>query len=290
MPDLLIHSMSEFADIILPALHIAGAREIVEIGAEFGGMSQLLADHAAESGGRLTSIDPCPKAEFLDWVGGTPAVNHVAEMSLPAIPHVAQADAWVIDGDHNWYTVFHELTAVREVCRRDGTPMLAFLHDIAWPWARRDLYYAPETIPEAYRHPHCFDSGVTLDDPGVRRGRGFRGHGQFAVALHEGGPRNGVLTGIEDFLEAELAEGRELGFAEIPGVFGLGVIFALDAEWSAALADHLLPLHQNRLLATLERNRLANYLKVIDLQDTAETRAAVAKMLPQKLADMVLSS
>jgi hypothetical protein len=290
VPDLLIHSMSEFADIILPALQIAGAREIVEIGAEFGGMSQLLADHAAESGGRLTSIDPCPKAEFLDWVAGTPAVNHVAEMSLAAIPNVAGADAWVIDGDHNWYTVFHELSLVSEVCRRDGTPMLAFLHDIAWPWARRDLYYAPETIPEGHRHPHCFDSGVTLDDPGVRRARGFRGHGQFAVALREGGPKNGVLTGIEDFLEAELAEGRELGFAEIPGVFGLGVIFALDADWSAPLADHLLPLHQNRLLATLERNRLANYLHVIELQDIAAERTAVSKILPPELADLVLCS
>lgn len=290
MPDLLVHSMSEFADIILPALEIAGVREIVEIGAEFGGMSQLLADHAARNDGRLTSIDPCPKPEFLDWVAATPAINHVPRMSLDAIRSVSAADAWVIDGDHNWYTVFNELSQVSEVCRRDGKPLLAFLHDIAWPWARRDLYYAPETIPEGYRHPHCFDSGVTLDSPHLKRGRGFRGLGQFAIALHEGGPRNGVLTAIEDFLEAELNEGRELGFAEIPGVFGLGVLFAMDADWSAPLADHLLPLHQHSLLATLERNRLANYLKVVDLQDDAETRAAVARILPPEIANMVLSS
>ena len=47
MPDLLIHSMSEFSDLIIDSLAIAGAAEIVEIGAEFGGMSQVLADYAA---------------------------------------------------------------------------------------------------------------------------------------------------------------------------------------------------------------------------------------------------
>ena len=40
---LLIHSMSEFSDIILHGLQIAGARNIAEVGAEFGGMSQQLA-------------------------------------------------------------------------------------------------------------------------------------------------------------------------------------------------------------------------------------------------------
>ena len=43
MSNLLIHSMSEFSEIILPSLEIAGATEIVEIGAEFGGMSTVLA-------------------------------------------------------------------------------------------------------------------------------------------------------------------------------------------------------------------------------------------------------
>jgi hypothetical protein len=39
MSNLLIHSMAEFSDLILGSLAIAGARHIVEIGAEFGGMS-----------------------------------------------------------------------------------------------------------------------------------------------------------------------------------------------------------------------------------------------------------
>ena len=267
MAELLIHSMKEFEGIILPALEAAGAREIVEIGAEYGGMSQLLADHAEAQGGRLTSIDPAPKAEFLDWVADRPAVRHVAALSLEAIAEQTDVDAWIVDGDHNWYTVYHELKAIHQCCRRDGKPMLVFLHDVAWPCARRDLYYAPDQIPEAYRHDHDWTGGMVPGFAGLIPHRGFRGCGQFAAALVEGGPRNGVLTAIEDFLTEALEAGQDFAFAEVPAVFGLGVLFAMDAPWSTAVAEIVLPYHDNQLIRRLEENRLANYLTVIDAQD-----------------------
>jgi hypothetical protein len=108
---------------------------------------------------------------------------------------------------------------------------------------------------------------------GLLPGEGFRGHGAFAFALHEGGPRNGVLTAVDDFLAKSLAAGREYAFAEIPAVFGLGVLFSRDAAWSQRLADVLLPFHNNPLLARLEHNRLRNYLKVIEMQDQAAAAA-----------------
>jgi len=175
----------------------------------------------------------------------------------------------VIDGDHNWYTVHNELKQADAICKRDGKPLLAILHDINWPSGRRDMYYAPDTIPAAFRHPYSYDGGAVLGESNLVYQRGFRGHGHFAWAAHEGGPRNGVLTAIEDFLEEEHNSGRELGFAEIPAVFGLGVLFDLDAEWSARVAEAVLPYHQNKLIRTLEENRLRNYLRVIELQDAA---------------------
>lgn len=66
MAGLLIHSMSEFSDLILDALKRADARNIVEIGAEYGGMSALVAEHCRARGGQFTTIDPAPKREFLD--------------------------------------------------------------------------------------------------------------------------------------------------------------------------------------------------------------------------------
>jgi hypothetical protein len=269
MTNLLIHSMAEFRDIIMPALAAAKARRIVEIGAEFGGMTQLLASFAAQARGQLTSIDPAPKPEFVRWVKGQKAVRHVPQLSLKAIPQQRDVDAWIVDGDHNWYTVYHECHAIAEGARRDGKPLLVFFHDVAWPSGRRDMYYAPDQIPAEFRHPHSADGGAWPGRSDLLPGRGFRGMGQFAWARHEGGPRNGVLTGIEDFLRDENAAGRDYGFAEIPAVFGLGVLFATDAPWSEQVAELVLPYHDNSLLRRLEENRLANFLTLVDWQDRA---------------------
>lgn len=271
MADLLIHSMAEFEPIMMEALAIAEAANIVEIGAEFGGTTPLLAAHAAAMGGTLTSIDPAPKQEFLDWVAANRHVRHIAEPSLEAIDGLQGIDAWTIDGDHNWFTVFNELEAIERVCRRDRKPMLAFLHDVAWPCGRRDFYYAPERIPAEFRQPCDYQGGVIPGRGDLLPGGGLRGMGQFAWAAHEGGPRNGVLTAIEDFVAQT---GRDMAFAEVPAVFGLGVLFDQDAPWSEALGSFILPYHQHPLLASLERNRLANYLRVLELQDAMAMQAA----------------
>jgi hypothetical protein len=275
MTDLLIHSMTEFSSLILGCVERAGARRIVEIGAEFGGMSQRLADHCAGAGGTLTSIDPAPKAEFVAWADECPHVRHVAATSLAAMPGLSDVDAWMIDGDHNYYTVFNELKLADAASRRDGKPLLAVLHDTDWPCARRDMYYAPETIPAEHRHPHSYDAGVTLGNDGCLRGRGMRGMGNFAWALRAGGPKNGVLTAIEDFIEQAQAQGqadggdepRHLLYAHIPAVFGLGILFDASAEWAEDVAAMVLPYHENELIASLEVNRLRNYLAVIEWQD-----------------------
>ena len=269
---LLIHSLSEFSDLILEALALADAREIVEIGSEYGGMSSFLAEHCRVRGGRLTTIDPSPKREFMAWLKLGPDIRHLAKTSLKAFADIDEADAWVVDGDHNWYTVYNELGHIDAISRRAGKPPLVFLHDIGWPCGRRDFYYAPERIPPEYRHAYSFDAGAVPGQATLVEGRGFRGMGQFAFAEVSGGARNGVMTAVDDFLADALRAGRELGFAEIPAVFGLGVIFDLDASWSAPLADLLLPYHQNKLIGALEVNRLRNYLRVLDFQDEAAAR------------------
>ena len=61
----------------------------------------------------------------------------------------------LIDGDHNWYTVLSELETIERLCdeRGQGFP-LVLLHDIGWPYGRRDLYYDPASIPEEHRKPY----------------------------------------------------------------------------------------------------------------------------------------
>jgi hypothetical protein len=251
----------------MPCLHAAGARNIVEIGAEFGGMSQRLGAFVTDAGGTLTSIDPAPKAAFVEWSQGFPASRHLPALSLDAIPTLGDIDAWIIDGDHNHYTVLRELRAIDALGLRDGKPLLAFLHDVGWPCGRRDAYYAPGQIPAAHRQPYDYDGGAVLGDTRLAAGRGFRGQGSFAFAVDEGGPGNGVLTAVEDYIAEVAVTGRNLAWAYVPAVFGLGILFDMDAGWSAEIAQQVVPFHDNRLLASLEDNRLRNYLKVIDLQD-----------------------
>ncbi|WP_243457144.1 class I SAM-dependent methyltransferase [Parasphingorhabdus cellanae] len=261
--------MSEFSDIIVKAMDIANVSRIAEIGAEYGGMTSVLANHAAANEGHLFSVDPTPKQEFLDWVNAQKQVTHIAKPSLEAIPELKHIDAWLIDGDHNWYTVYHELKAIKATCERDDKPLLAILHDVCWPSANRDMYYAPDRIPEEYRHDYCMDGGAKPGRSGLLREQGFRGMGQFGWALHEGGERNGVKCAVVDFIDEAEASGRPLAYAEIPAVFGLGIMFDANAPWASPLSDLLIPYHDNPLIAKLEQNRLANYLTVLDWQDGA---------------------
>jgi len=73
-------------------------------------------------------------------------------------------------------------------------------------------------------------------------------------------------------------EGRQIGFAFVPAVFGLGVVFASDQPWSADVAALLHPFHDNPLLARMEENRLRNYVTVIGWEDLAARRAGASRI------------
>lgn len=51
-------------------------------------------------------------------------------MSLDAIPTLETMDVWIIDGDHNWYTVSNELELIRKKSKEEKKPLLIFLHDV----------------------------------------------------------------------------------------------------------------------------------------------------------------
>jgi hypothetical protein len=73
------------------------------------------------------------------------------------------------------------------------------------------------------------------------------------AAEREGGPRNGLLTAVEDFLDGRSGLRLEV----IPVFFGLGVLWPEDAPWAAAVEDVVAPWAQNRrMLERLEDVRL----------------------------------
>ena len=103
------------------------------------------------------------------------------------------------------------------------------MHDVLWPYGRRDLYYTPERIPEEFRQPYRAGGIVPgrseLGPPGSG---GLNPH--LANAEAEGGPRNGVMTALDDFLAEHDRPVRRL---VLPLYFGLAIVAEealLDAQ------------------------------------------------------------
>ncbi len=168
----------------------------------------------------LHAIDPAPKFDVAAWQTHFAQcfVFHAAT-SLEALPRIEHYDAVLIDGDHNWYTVFHELKTIEvQGTARQAPFPLVLLHDIGWPYGRRDLYYDPATIPDAFRHPYA-RQGIRPGEAGLQEHGGHMPN--LCHATTEGTSRNGVRTAVEDFLkETEQA----LDFITVPGFHGLGVL------------------------------------------------------------------
>ena len=188
-----------WASITRPVLDALEPRVAIEIGAETGAHTKLLVELLGQHGGELHCVDPAPKfdpdvfrAEY-----GERFTMHT-DLSLDALGDVGPADAVLIDGDHNWYTVINELRQVFDRAQAERKPSpVVFFHDIGWPYGRRDLYYLPETIPDSSRHPHA-RTGLSPDESGTLGSKGFNAH--LENALQEGGEANGVLTAVEDFV------------------------------------------------------------------------------------------
>ena len=204
---------------ILPILLQVAPRQIMEVGAEFGWNTHRLLDYCRETGARLHVIDPVLDPELaMVFAHFKEEYVYVQGKSLDAIPNLPAPDLVLLDGDHNWYTINSELNLLyRRAAELGVAPPVALMHDCAWPYARRDMYYDPEALNVAQRHPYAY--------LGLEPGRselfeeGMNGH--LANALHEGGPRNGVLTGIEDFVAES---GVRAKLHVLPFINGLGIL------------------------------------------------------------------
>ncbi|HEV3402093.1 MAG TPA: class I SAM-dependent methyltransferase [Acidimicrobiales bacterium] len=259
MSGLLLYSLAEFRELILKCLDIVDARSVTEIGGEGGTFTAELLAWAEAKGATVRCIDPAPTDELVKMVDASPAGELLRCRSSEALADLETADVYLVDGDHNYYTLSLELRTID--ARKEERQPLLFLHDVAWPAGRRDMYYDPESLPPDAVHPYDYERGVTVGSPGLVE-HGFSGEGEFAWAKEEGGPANGVLTAVEDFL----ADRPDLELHVVPCIFGLGVLYANDAPYAAEVGAALAPYVDNPLLARLEQNRLALYLRVLEQQ------------------------
>jgi len=204
-----------FDKIINPYINAFKYLNICEIGAFKGSNTDRF---LAESSVRLTVIDPCLDQDLYVKYEDQNRVKLYKGLSLNVLPKLNDVfDCFLIDGDHNWYTVYNELKLIEEknLLKKGGT---IFLHDVKWPYARRDMYYVPESIPRAFRQPYA-KKGIIKGSPGLSDESGMNAH--MNNALHEGGPKNGVLTAVEDFLK--IFEDKYYYFCSYRGE-GLGIL------------------------------------------------------------------
>ncbi len=279
-----------WAKFIEPLIFAADAGRIVEIGALRGETTALMLESLGPDA-ELHVIDPVPAFDPAEHERRFPGryVFH-RDLSLNVLPDAKAFDVALVDGDHNWYTVYNELRLLREASRREdrALPMLV-LHDVLWPYGRRDLYYEPSQIPEEFRQPFARRGMMPGHSELMKRGgMNYTLHN----ALEEGGPRNGVMTGLDDFL-AEHDQPYRLVL--LPIYFGLAIVVEermldahpalrakLDEIESEAGKQELLELSEKiRIDATVFEH---NFLRVRDEQ-LAEVRDRYLALLRAALLD-----
>jgi hypothetical protein len=208
--------MKYFFDLVLRPFIIENRYEIIcEIGAKNGdNTDKLLKIDSVD----LTIIDTCLSAGLYAKYGSNKRVKILKGLSVEWLSKTTgKFDCILIDGDHNWYTVLNELRIIEEndLLKAGGT---IFLHDVCWPYGRRDLYYNPESIPVEFRHPYA-KKGIECGKSELSETAAYNNH--LNNAIYEGGPRNGVLTAIEDFLSEY---GRRYTFFYFKKGSGLGFL------------------------------------------------------------------
>jgi len=273
-PDSYGHSLANLSELVIPILDAARARSVVEIGAYAGDLTRELLDWAGGDGARITAIEPKPPPALQGLAREHPELELVDEASHDALRHLPLPDAVIIDSDHNYYTLSGELRLIAERAPNGELPLLLF-HDVGWPNARRDIYYAPERIPEDERQPMVRGASLYPGEPGVVES----GLPTWWAAEREGGPRNGVLTAIEDFIA-----GRDrLRLAIVPLFWGLGVLWRTDAPWASAVADVVAPWDSNPILERAEANRVLHLARTRVEIGRASARAARHEQLLRRM-------
>jgi cephalosporin hydroxylase len=244
---------------VWPLIQAAGARRIVEIGALRGETTALMLETLGDDT-ELHVIDPVPEFDPSEHERRFPGryIFH-RKLSRDVLGSLGAVDVALVDGDHNWYTVDLELRMLAEGARRENAPLpILILHDVLWPYGRRDLYYDPTNIPEEFRQPY--------EQRGIRMGVSeLLSHGgvnpEHYNAVTEGGPRNGVMTALDDFLAAF---DRPVRTVILPVYFGLAIVVeqaridrhpeigrVLDRLESAPGKDELLELAEDTRLQAI---------------------------------------
>jgi hypothetical protein len=114
----ILQSLADLRELVFQCLEISGAKTVVEVGAETGALTAFLAEWAEVRSAHVYSIEPQPTQSLRDIVEPSAAVELVVGRSPGCLADLEAADAYLLDGDHNYYTVSTELSAIASMASR----------------------------------------------------------------------------------------------------------------------------------------------------------------------------
>jgi predicted HAD superfamily hydrolase len=255
--DILLSGMVNFFPLIKPLLDEIPAKVVCEIGLYLGATTKALLAYCQEKDAYYHGVDVFIDKKVREIVSKYNKVEMFETTSFNYLANSTVHDIYFLDTDHNYYTVSNELLLLGKLVSENNAP-LVFIHDVGWPFGRRDGYGDTKVIPENYLNPHEYGKGVTLGEKKLVHG-GFLG--EFPFSINEGGERNGVLTAVEDFLKENPGK---WDYIYLPSIFGMFILypnnrFSLEADKKFAELKKNID-YSFDFLATLEYNRLDLYL------------------------------
>jgi cephalosporin hydroxylase len=240
-------SLANLRELILDCLDATGAMSVAQVGPGSGELARVLLDRVTDDGTRVIAIGPSPAAELVELGRRNSRLEVFRGGVDAALGAIDDLDAVIIDGDPNYHTVSEVLRVIDERAAGSQIPLL-MVHNVGWPYGRRDVYPAPERIPDGRRQPVVERPFLFPNESGVV-GEGLP---MYAAAEREGGPRNGVLAAVEEFVDRR----EQVRVATLAPFFGLAVLWHCDAPWAPTLAEVVEQWDRNPLLERIEENRV----------------------------------
>lgn len=211
-----LSSLTTFSEIMEPLVLALKPASIVEIGADYGLMTEVLIAWAKKTNAHLTVVDTNDRSLPEESEN---SLNTFCGRSLDYLKGAPPAHLYVIDGDHNYYTVSGELDAIANAVEASSSQStVVFLHDVTWPGSRYDMFYDLSNVPEQGKR-RLGDSSLSL------LGRVDR---HFAIPFAEvavaSGADNEEPVGAKVALKEFLAARPQWQFVEVPVAYGLAVL------------------------------------------------------------------
>jgi hypothetical protein len=244
-------------DIVRPLLEYTMSRYLLQIGAYKGDHTRLLLQHCEAFDGSLIVVEPFISPELDRVLTGNEHSVLFALKSHEALPQInTPVDAVLLNGDLNYHTVCGDLSGIANMARRTGSGFpTVILKSMSWPYARRDMYYDPDYILVEARNEYQRMGMIPWSSGLVERAF----NAPFFNACQEGGPHNGVLTAVEDFINASP---DPLQLFRLPINYGLGIIYSPGSSVARYIDEMISPPPALRLLLeTCEIARLNDIIR-----------------------------